>query len=62
MAPLQLDPRRTAASLSAAPSVPTVELEPETEYRIVRRDLRRLTIFSVICFVLMIAVLFVLNF
>ncbi|HEV2128125.1 MAG TPA: hypothetical protein VGR22_05855 [Thermomicrobiales bacterium] len=41
--------------------MPTTQLEPETEYGIVRRDLRRLTIFSVICFALMIAVLFFLN-
>lgn len=61
MAPLQLDPRRTGASSSAPAAVPTAKLEPDTEFAIVRRDLRRLTLYSIICFALMIGVLFFLN-
>ncbi|HEV2127202.1 MAG TPA: hypothetical protein VGR22_01115 [Thermomicrobiales bacterium] len=61
MAPLQLDPRRAGASSSAPVAVPTAKLEPDMEFAIVRRDLWRLTLYSIICFALMIAVLYVLN-
>jgi hypothetical protein len=36
-------------------------MDPQIEYRFVRRDLWRLTLYSVLCFVLMIAVLFFLE-
>jgi hypothetical protein len=58
MAPLQLDPRK---STPATASVPTARMEAEAEYAIVRRDLWRLTAFSVLCFVVMIVVLMVVN-
>jgi hypothetical protein len=58
MAPLQLDPRK---STPTTVSVPTSRMESETEYAIVRRDLWRLTVFSVLCFVLMIGILMVVN-
>lgn len=58
MAPLTLDnrkrgPRATGASVAM--------LDAETEYRFVRRDLWRLAIYTAICFVLMMAVLFVIE-
>lgn len=58
MAPLNLDDRKRATR-----SVATTAqmLDPEAEYRFVRRDLWRLTIYTVICFVLMIAVLLVVD-
>lgn len=58
MAPLQLDPRKSTPSTA---SVPTARMRSETEYAIVRRDLWRLTVFSVLCFVLMIAILLVVS-
>lgn len=56
MAPLSLDPRRQSRPTTAAP-VPKVDRA--TEYAYVRRDLWRLTIFSVVCFVLMVGALLV---
>lgn len=58
MAPLNLDERKRGQRASAA-MAPT--MDPETEYRFVRRDLWRLTIYSVICFVVMIGVLLFLE-
>lgn len=56
MAPLTLDSRRRPAATATAA---VRRLDPEAEYRFVRRDLWRLSIYSVLCFVLMIAVLLV---
>jgi hypothetical protein len=58
MAPLTLDERKRGprATATIAPM-----LDPEIEYRFVRRDLWRLLVFTVICFVLMMAVLFMLE-
>ncbi len=58
MAPLNLDDRKRGPRASAA-IAPT--MDPQIEYRFVRRDLWRLTLYSVLCFVLMIAVLFFLE-
>ena len=58
MAPLSLDPRKKQV---ATPTLPVVQLNAEEEYVFVRRDLWRLTVFSALCFALMIAVLFWLN-
>ncbi len=58
MAPLNLDDRKRGPRASAAIAP---MMDPETEYRFVRRDLWRLAIYSVICFVLMIGVLFFLE-
>lgn len=58
MAPLTLDNRKRAPKTVAATAA---MLDPETEYRFVRRDLWRLVIFTAICFALMIAVLFVIE-
>ena len=58
IAPLQLDPRKTQQTPVATT---TSVFDANTEYRIVQRDLVRLTIFSVICFVVMVAALLVLN-
>jgi hypothetical protein len=58
MAPLNLDDRKRGPR-TVASSVLT--LDPEVEYRFVRRDLWRLAIYSVICFVLMLGVLFFLE-
>lgn len=44
-----------------SPAAPGVRLDAETEYGFVRRDLVRLAIYSLICFVLMIAVLFLVE-
>jgi len=54
MAPLSMDPRRRAP---VVPAVSAVRIDEETEYRLVRRDLWRLTVYSLICFALMIGVL-----
>jgi hypothetical protein len=58
LAPVSMETRRRPAT-STLQAVQM--LDPATEYRFVRRDLWRLTIYSVICFVLMIVVLFVLE-
>ncbi len=58
MAPLQLDPRKSTPSTVSAP---TARMESETEYAIVRRDLWRLMLFSVLCFVMMIGILMVVS-
>jgi hypothetical protein len=58
MTPLSLDPKRRPAT-STMQAVES--LDPESEYRFVRRDLWRLAIYSVLCFVLMIAVLVVIE-
>ena len=58
MAPLNLDERKRGQRASAAMAP---MMDPETEYRFVRRDLWRLTIYSVICFVVMIGVLLFLE-
>ncbi len=58
MAPLTLDDRkRGPRAINSSVRM----LDPETEYRFVRRDLWRLAIYTAICFVLMMAVLFVLE-
>ncbi len=54
MAPLTLDDRKRGPR-AVTSAVRT--LDPEIEYRFVRRDLWRLAIYTVICFVLMMAVL-----
>jgi hypothetical protein len=58
MAPMSLDTRRRGPRTVAATAQ---MLDPEVEYRFVRRDLWRLIIITAICFALMIAVLFVLE-
>lgn len=58
IAPLSLDPRRKSQVTAAAP-VP--QIDRANEYRYVRRDLWRLSLYSVICFVLMIGTLWVLS-
>lgn len=58
MAPLSLDPRRKA---KVEPTVAPPRMERTTEYMFVRRDLWRLTIYSIICFALMIAALLFVN-
>ena len=59
MAPLTMDPRKQRTIPS--PVSPAMRLDAEAEYTFVRRDLVRLTIYSVLCFVLMIAVLFLVE-
>jgi len=59
MAPLSMDPRKQRTIPS--PVAPAMRLDAETEYAFVRRDLVRLTIYSVICFVLMVGVLFLIE-
>jgi hypothetical protein len=58
MAPLTLDNRKRVPKTVAATAQ---MLDSETEYRFVRRDLWRLVVFTVICFALMMAVLYVLE-
>jgi hypothetical protein len=58
MAPLTLDDRKRAPRTVAATAT---MVDPEVEYRFVRRDLWRLAIYTVLCFALMMAVLFVLE-
>lgn len=58
MAPLSMDPRKES---KPTPATSTIRLDETEEYVFVRRDLWRLTIYSVMCFVLMIGVLFWLN-
>lgn len=58
MAPLSMDPRKRSIP---SPVAPAMRLDAEVEYAFVRRDLVRLTIYSVICFVLMIAALLLIE-
>jgi hypothetical protein len=58
MAPLSLDSRKRPV---VAASTAITQLDEESEYRFVRRDLWRLAGYSVLCFVLMIAVLLVVD-
>ena len=53
-----MDPRKRPAP---SPLAATGRLDEETEYAFVRRDLWRLTIYSLICFALMVGVLLWLN-
>jgi hypothetical protein len=58
MAPLTLsDRKRGPRSVAATAQM----LDPEVEYRFVRRDLWRLVIYTAICFVLMMIVLYILE-
>lgn len=59
MAPLSLDPK-PKSKVVVAPAQ-DVRMDRSTEYAFVRRDLWRLTVYSVICFALMIAVLLFVN-
>lgn len=58
VAPLQLDPRKAR---QAAVQSPTMKLDADTEYAIVRWDLVRLTMYSVACFAVMVVVLVVVG-
>jgi hypothetical protein len=58
MAPLTMDIRRKVPTSVAATAQ---MIDAEAEYKFVRRDLWRLVVYTAICFVLMMAVLFIVE-